>query len=87
MSNVREIWENAMINLVIDFPIYAEIITKIGCKFVKAGKESAVAWTDGRAITINEEMVEEFNQQLQSMKKWLKSLTRIQSLQIIPVNK
>ena len=62
MSDVRQIWENAMINLVIDFPIYAELITKIGCKFVKAGKDSAVAWTDGRAITINEEMVEEFNQ-------------------------
>ena len=61
MSEVRQIWENAMINLVIDFPIYAELITKIGCKFVKGGKDSVVAWTDGRAITINEEMVEEFN--------------------------
>ena len=59
--DVRKIWENAMINLVIEFPIYAELITKIGCKFVRAGKDSAVAWTDGRSITINEEMVEEFN--------------------------
>lgn len=60
-DSVRQIWENAMINLVIEFPIYAELITKIGCKFVKAGKDSACAWTDGRSITINEEMVEEFN--------------------------
>lgn len=38
MSNsVRQIWENAMINLVIEFPIYAELITKIGCKFVHGG--------------------------------------------------
>ena len=60
-DSVRQIWENAMINLVIEFPIYAELVTKIGCKFVKGGKESACAWTDGRSITINEEMIEEFN--------------------------
>ena len=60
-DTVRQIWENAMINLVIEFPIYAELITKIGCKFVQGGKNSAVAWTDGRSISINEEMVEEFN--------------------------
>lgn len=65
MSNsVRQIWENAMINLVIEFPIYAELITKIGCKFVHGGtneQTSACAWTDGRSININEDMIEEFN--------------------------
>ena len=58
---VKQLYENAMINLVIDFPVYAELIVKIGTVLAKAGKESAVAWTDGRHITVNEEMVEEFN--------------------------
>lgn len=64
-DSVRQIWENAMINLVIDFPIYAELITKIGCKFVHGGtneQTSACAWTDGRSISINEDMIEYFNQ-------------------------
>ena len=64
-DSVRQIWENAMINLVIEFPIYAELITKIGCKFVHGGtneETSACAWTDGRSISINEDMIEYFNQ-------------------------
>jgi predicted metal-dependent peptidase len=63
-DSVRKIWENAMINLVIEFPIYAELVTKIGCKFVHGGtneETSACAWTDGRSISINEDMVEHFN--------------------------
>ena len=59
--DVKKIWENAMINLVIEFPIYAELITKIGCKFVKGGKDSAVAWTDGKGIYVNAPIVEIFN--------------------------
>ena len=64
-DSVRQIWENAMINLVIEFPIYAELITKIGCKFVRGGtneQTSACGWTDGRSITINEDMIEHFNE-------------------------
>lgn len=63
-DSVKKLWEDAMINLVIDFPIYADFIVKIGCEFVKGGTNpeiSACAWTSGKNITINTDMIELFN--------------------------
>lgn len=60
--NVREIFDNAMINLVIDFPIYANLVTRIGVHLVNKQQPHAAAWTDGRAIYINEAVITEFNQ-------------------------
>ena len=59
--NVKELWENAMINLVIDFPIYAELITKIGTNFVNI-EGGPLAYTDGKSITINEAEIIKCNQ-------------------------
>ena len=60
--NVRDIFDNAMINLVIDFPIYANLINRIGVHLVNKQQPHAAAWTDGRAIYINEAVITEFNQ-------------------------
>ena len=60
--DVRKIFENAMINLVIDFPVYANLVTRIGCKIVDKPSMPAAAWTDGRNIYINEHVIREFNQ-------------------------
>jgi len=62
-DSIKQIWEKAMVGLIINFPTYAELIAKIGCKFVKAGKSDAatLACTDGKKIYLNEELMEEFN--------------------------
>ena len=58
--DVRELWENAMIDLVLDFPIYASLITRIGCKIVDSPNHS-IAWTNGKAIYINAQEINEWN--------------------------
>lgn len=60
MSNTKDILDNALINLVLDFPRYAELITRIGVKIVKSPLEYT-AWTDGKGIYVNETAVDNFN--------------------------
>ena len=61
--NVKEIVDNAMVNLIIDFPTYAHLITRIGIQLEKESMHPALAWVDSqcRCIHINEKMVKEFN--------------------------
>lgn len=61
--NVAEIIDNAMVNLIIDFPMYAHLITRIGVKLEKESTHNALAWVDSqcRCIHVNEQMVKEFN--------------------------
>ena len=61
--NVSEIVDNAMVNLIIDFPTYAHLITRIGIQLEKNAQHPALAWVDSqcRCIHINEKMVQEFN--------------------------
>lgn len=61
--NVKEIVDNAMVNLIIDFPTYAHLITRIGIQLEKESTHPALAWVDSqcRCIHINEKMVKEFN--------------------------
>lgn len=60
--DVKEILDKAIVSMVLDFPIYANLVTRIGVKLVDEPKHRVVAWTDGRGIYINEAMVKEFNE-------------------------
>lgn len=60
--DVKEIWEAAMVELVIEFPIYAQLLTRIGTTFVNEPSRKFVAWTDGRTIYVNESMIKLFNE-------------------------
>ena len=60
--DVKSIFENAMVNLIIEFPVFATLVTRIGCKLVDEPGHGTVAWFDGHGIYINEAMVREFNQ-------------------------
>lgn len=59
--DVRKIVENAMINLVIEFPVYANLVTRIGYNIIESPKD-AMAWTDGKAIYINATAIRKGNQ-------------------------
>lgn len=61
--NVSEIVDNAMVNLIVDFPTYAHLITRIGIHLEKNASHQALAWVDSqcKCIHINEKMVQEFN--------------------------
>lgn len=61
--DVAEIVDNAMVNLIIDFPTYAHLITRIGVKLEKEAGHEALAWVDSqcRCIHVNEKAVKEFN--------------------------
>ena len=60
MASAYEIVEKAMINLVLDFPVYAQMITRIGYKLVRVDNNQ-LAWTDGKAIYLNETQIDMFN--------------------------
>lgn len=59
---VKDIWERAMIDLVLDFPIYAQLISRIGTKIVNQEGNKSIAWTDGKCIYINEAMINYLNE-------------------------
>ena len=61
--NVAEIIDNAMVNLIVDFPTYAHLISRIGVRLEKECEHPALAWVDSqcKCIHINESMVKEFN--------------------------
>ena len=58
--NVSDIVDKAMINLIINFPIFANMITRIGYKVIK-GYPKACACTDGRCIYISQDAIEDCN--------------------------
>lgn len=61
-TNVRELVDNAMIEMIISFPIYAQLIARIGYKVVDNKSIPAAAWTDGKGIYINEPVIQEWNE-------------------------
>lgn len=60
--DVKDIVEKALVNMIVDFPIYAQLVTRIGLKVVNEPSKQFCAWTDGRGIFINEHMVKEYIQ-------------------------
>lgn len=61
-TDVQEILDDALIELSLDFPIYAQAIFRIGVSLVNEPHKFAVAWTDGKGIYVNAPMVERFNE-------------------------
>ena len=59
--DVKKIVENAMINLVIEFPVYANLITRIGFRIVESPRD-VMAWTTGGEIQINATAIRKANQ-------------------------
>ena len=60
-SGVRELMENAMVELVLDFPIFANMLARIGVKCVDNKAIPAIAYTDGTGIYINAPFVDYAN--------------------------
>lgn len=61
-SGVNELVDNAMVELVLDFPIFAQLITRIGVKVIDNKTVPAMAYTDGTGIYINAPFVDYCNQ-------------------------
>ena len=61
VDSCERIIEDAMTELVIEFPIYAQLIARIGIKIVNLRHEHHIAWTDGKAIYVNKYYVERNN--------------------------
>ena len=62
MATCEQLVEAAMIDLIVDFPIYAQLIARIGYKIVSDKNHPACGWTDGKAIYINKALIEDFNE-------------------------
>jgi predicted metal-dependent peptidase len=60
-SETEKIVEQALIDLVLDFPVFASLITRIGVQIVNNENHDACAWTDGTGIYVNEAIVEKHN--------------------------
>ena len=60
--DAHEIVDNALIDLILDFPIFAQLITRLGVKVVDEPAHKAPAWTDGKAIYINAAMINYLNE-------------------------
>lgn len=58
---LSDILDRAVIKMILDYPIYAELVTRIGVQIVNEPNHRVVAWTDGRHISVNEAMFDEFN--------------------------
>lgn len=57
----ESIIQDALVELVIEFPIYAQLLTRIGVKVVDIPSEKYIAWTDGTAVFVNKYYVERCN--------------------------
>ena len=60
-SGVDELVENALVELVLDFPIFAQMIARIGVKCIDDKTKPAMAWTDGTGIYINAPFIDYAN--------------------------
>lgn len=60
-SGVDTLVENALVELVLDFPIFAQMIARIGVKCIEDKTKPAMAWTDGTGIFINAPFIDYAN--------------------------
>jgi len=61
IDSCERIVDDAMTELVLEFPIYAQLIARIGVKIVEIESEKHIAWTNGKAIFVNRYYVERCN--------------------------
>lgn len=57
----EQLVNDAMVCLVLDFPVYAQLITRIGVKIVDEKDKQYCGWTDGTAIYLNKYFIERNN--------------------------
>ena len=60
-SKVNDILDNAMMNMLLDFPTMAQLAVRLGINLVHEENSKHIAWTDGASIYINEYAVSEWN--------------------------
>lgn len=60
--DVQDILDRAIVYMILNYPIYANLVTRIGVKLVDKPGQRYCAWTDGTGIYINESMIKEFNE-------------------------
>lgn len=58
-STVKELVDKALVNMMIEFPVFGDLIIKIGVRIVNNPALRACAYTNGTAIYINECVVDE----------------------------
>lgn len=63
MSNLNELLDKALINIILKTQFIGEIITKLGVKIERDESRPFLAWTDGRSVTVNEYAFEKMNEQ------------------------
>lgn len=59
IQEVHEMVDNAVLNLVLQYPTYAQFLVRIGYKYKNFG--NAIACTDGKTVYINDELIAETN--------------------------
>ena len=59
IQEVHEMVDNAVLNLVLKYPTYAQFLVRIGYKYKNFG--NAIACTDGKTVYINDELIAEIN--------------------------
>lgn len=60
-TDVKDLLDRALIELVLDFPIFSQLITRIGIEVVDKPEDDSIAWTDGKRIYINEATIIKYN--------------------------
>jgi len=61
MSDVQNLIDNAMINMIVDFETLAALVTRLGIEVVNDKTKPYAAWTDGQSIFLNEYAITEMN--------------------------
>ena len=61
MSEVQNLIDNAMINMIVDFETLAALVTRLGIEVVNDKTKPYAAWTDGQSIFLNEYAITEMN--------------------------
>lgn len=60
-ASCEKIVEEALVSLTLDYPIYAQLMMRIGVKVVEYKDRRFKAWTDGTAIFINKYIIDRCN--------------------------
>lgn len=60
--STQELLDRALVDLILDFPLFGQLITRIGVKIITDKTNDRLAWTDGKAIYINEHAVNKCNE-------------------------
>lgn len=60
--STQELLDRALVDLILDFPVFGQLITRIGVKIVNEPGNEHVAWTNGKGIYLNEPAIAKYNE-------------------------